>query len=66
LEEPKEKPKVKLTGTDGNAFAVMANVSNALKKAGYSKMEIDQFRREATSGDYNDLLATCAKWAEIY
>lgn len=61
----KVKPTVKLTGTDGNAFAVMARVSNALKENGYTKMEIDRFREEAMSGDYNDLLATCAKWADI-
>jgi len=61
----KLKPVVKLSGTDGNAFAVMAKVSNALKEAGYSNMEIKKFREEAMSGDYNDLLATCAKWADI-
>ena len=61
----KLKPVVKLSGTDGNAFAVMAKVSNALKESGYSNMEIKKFREEAMSGDYNDLLATCAKWADI-
>ncbi|EAK7632280.1 hypothetical protein MQX13_001475 [Campylobacter coli] len=38
---------VKLVGEDGNAFSILARVSNALKKAGVSKEEISQFQKEA-------------------
>lgn len=68
-EEPapaaKVKPKVRLTGQDGNAFAVLGKVIGALKKAGYSKEEVDEFKKEAMSGDYNHLLATAMKWADV-
>ncbi len=57
--------KVKLTGTDGNAFAVMGAVSTALRKAGISQAEREQFMEEATSGDYSHLLRTCAKWVMV-
>jgi hypothetical protein len=34
-------------------------------KAGLPKSEIDAFFAEATSGDYDHLLATCMRWFEI-
>ena len=34
LAEPKTGAKVKLIGEDGNAFAILARVERALKKAG--------------------------------
>jgi hypothetical protein len=59
------KIKVKLVGTDGNAFALMGKVSQALRKAGVSKEERDLFIKEATSGDYNNLLTTCCEWVDV-
>ena len=59
------KPTLKLTGTDGNAFAVLGKARAALKAAGYSKAEIDRFTKEATSGDYDHLLATATEWFEV-
>jgi hypothetical protein len=57
--------KVKLTGRDGNAFAIMGRVSAALRKAKVSHEEIKQFTDECTSGDYNHLLQTCMKWVDV-
>lgn len=57
--------KVKLTGTDGNAFAVLGNVRQALRKAKVPSAEISTFLNEAMSGDYNHLLATCGKWVVV-
>ena len=57
--------EVKLLGTEGNAFAVLARVSKALKEAGVSKEQRDAFYAEATSGDYDHLLATCMRWVEV-
>lgn len=59
------KIKVKLVGSDGNAFAVMGKVKQALRKGGVSKEETDVFLEECTSGDYNNLLATCCKWVVV-
>lgn len=53
---------VRLTGTDGNAFAVLGHVSRALRDAGVDPTE---FTTEATSGDYTHLLATAMTWVRI-
>ena len=56
--------KVQLTGEDGNAYFILAKVKRALRRAGVGKEECDKFREEATSGDYDNLLATCMKWVD--
>ena len=53
---------VKLTGGDGNAFAVLGRCSEAARRAKVARSEIDAFLKEAMSGDYNHLLQTCMKW----
>jgi|SRR6266536_389757 len=55
---------VKLVGTDGNAFSILGTVSKAMRRAGLGKTEIDAFMKEAMSGDYNNLLATCMRWVD--
>jgi len=57
--------KVQLTGGDGNAFAVMGAVTKAMRRAGIDSKEIDAFRAEAMSGDYDKLLATAMKWVDV-
>lgn len=57
--------KVKLTGSDSNAFAILGKVTSALRVAGVSKEERDQFFKDATSGDYDTLLQTCMKWVDV-
>ena len=57
--------RVKLVGTDGNAWALIGRVSQALRRGGQSKEFIDAFVKEATSGDYNHLLCTCMKVCEV-
>ena len=59
------KIKVKLVGTDGNAFSILGNVRKALRKGKVSQEEIDAFATEAMSGDYNNLLATCMRWVDV-
>lgn len=61
-----EKPLVKLTGKDGNAFAIISRVRQAMRRAGATKEEVDNFISEATSGDYDNLLSTCFKYVEIH
>ncbi len=58
--------KVKLVGTDGNAFAVIGKVGRALRDAGISETEVDDFRDEAMSGDYNHLLMTAMEWVDVH
>lgn len=74
---PKPEPKVdrltwrgpveekRMTGTDGNAFAVIAKVSAALRKAKVPEEELKAFRSAAMSGDYGNVLRTCMEWVNV-
>jgi hypothetical protein len=57
--------QVQLTGRDGNAFNVIGLVQRALRDAGVPGEEISQFHAEATSGDYDYLLATAMRWVDV-
>lgn len=56
---------VQLTGKDGNAFAIMGAVASALRSNGIDQDEIDVYQREATSGDYDNLLITTMNWVNV-
>lgn len=55
---------VPLSGEDGNAFAIIGRASKAMRRAGIAAGVIDQFQREATSGNYDHLLQTVMKYVE--
>lgn len=55
---------VTLVGSDGNAFMIIAKVRKALRDGGRPDL-VDAFTKEATSGDYDHLLATCMKYVEV-
>ena len=57
--------RVRLIGEDGNAFMVLGKVCAALRRAGYGQEFIRAFTDEATSGDYNHLLATVTQVVEV-
>ncbi len=59
-----KKVKLKLVGTDGNAFAVMGNFSAAARRAQWTKEEIDTVLNDAMSDDYNHLLAVISAHCE--
>ena len=65
MKEPLTKPTLKLIGQDGNAFAVMGRVKQALRRAGADKEYIDKYLSEATSGDYNHLLAVSMEYVDV-
>lgn len=56
---------VQLTGTDSNAFNIIGLVMRALRKADVPHDEIDAFCEEATSGDYNNVIATAMRWVTV-
>lgn len=58
--------KVDLIGEDGNAFAILGRVKQALKRGGVDALEIEKFFAEATAGDYDALLVTVARWVDIF
>lgn len=56
---------VRLTGNDGNAFAILGAVTRELKRGRVASDEVDAFVEEATSGSYDDLLATVLRWVSV-
>lgn len=55
---------VKMVGQDGNAFAILGRCRVALRNAGRAD-EYSDFMREATSGNYEHLLATVCEWFDV-
>ena len=64
IAQPAERPVLKLVGEDGNAFNVLGKARRALRLAGRGD-EWTTFEAKATSGDYDDLLATVMQWFEV-
>ena len=62
---PKYNVKVKLVGTDGNAFAIISKVKRALRDAGATDEEVTQYLNDSQSGDYNNLLQVACKWVDV-
>ena len=56
---------VQLTGKDGNAFNILGICLQAIRQTGLSQEEHNAFYAEATSGNYDRLLATCMEWFEV-
>lgn len=56
---------VELSGSDGNAFAIIGAVRRAMRRAGVPAEEIGAFCSEATSGDYDNVLQTAMRWVEV-
>lgn len=52
------RPLLAMTGEDGNAVAILARAKRAAFKAGWGIDQITAMVDEATSGDYDHLLAT--------
>jgi len=57
--------KVELVGRDGNAFAILGACQKAARRAGLSEEQINEWRTEAMSGDYDHLLQTCMRYFEV-
>ncbi|AIY01184.1 hypothetical protein ART_1585 [Arthrobacter sp. PAMC 25486] len=55
---------VRLTGNDGNAFAIMGRVSRALREAGHGA-DVAEYRIESMDGDYNNLLRVATKYVTV-
>ena len=55
------KPRVKLVGEDGNAFAILARCHTAMKRSG-DMSKWDEFHDKAREGDYDHLLRTVMEY----
>jgi len=58
-------PDVNVQIDDGNAFAILSRVKAALRRHGVSSEEQNIFIKEATSGDYMELLETVQRWVTV-
>jgi hypothetical protein len=47
-----------LVGEDGNAMAIMGRATGAMRRAGFTEEERNEYTTEAMSGDYDHLLMT--------
>jgi len=61
-----DKPKLELTGQDGNAFNILGLARRTAKKSEWTQEEIDAFLHEATSGNYDHLLQTCMRYFDVF
>ncbi len=59
------RPRVRLVGCDGNAYAVLGRALRALRDAGWSQQERDAFLDEATGGDHDQLLGTIMRHLDV-
>jgi hypothetical protein len=57
--------EVKLIGEDGNAFAILGRITRAMRRHGIGDADVKAFMAEATSGDYDHLLATAMHWVSV-
>jgi hypothetical protein len=64
LSRAAERPVLVLIGQDGNAFSILGKARRALLLAGRGH-EWTAFEAEATSGDYQNLLAVVMAWFEV-
>lgn len=57
--------EVQLSGTDGNAFAIIGSVSRAMRRAGVDAAEIGAYTDESMSSDYDSLLRVACEWVTV-
>ena len=57
--------EVRLSGTDGNAFAIIGAVKRGLRRGGADEAEVAQFQSEAMSGDYDNVLRSAMRWVTV-
>ena len=53
-----KKVEMSLVGLNGNAFVLLGTFQKNAKRQGWTQEEINPVIEQATSGDYNNLLAT--------
>lgn len=64
---PPERPKpvCKLVGTDGNVFAIIGRVREALRRAGQGERASEFVQRAFRAGSYDEVLRLCMDYVEV-
>jgi hypothetical protein len=71
MNEKKNKPKVQLSGADGNAFMIIGLANKAIARFNRDQtdptemIDKDEFEKEATSGDYDHVIQTVMKYCDV-
>jgi hypothetical protein len=63
--QSKQKPTCKLSGTDGNIFALGARASRVLRTAGQEAEAKEMQHRIIQSRSYDEALAVIAEYVEV-
>ncbi len=56
---------VNLSNNDGNAFLIITRTAIALRRSGVDEPTIDEYRNQAKSGDYDNVLQTTMQWVDV-
>ena len=60
------KPECKLSGTDGNVFALSGRVGRALKEAGLLEKRDEFYSRIRECKSYDEALTLMSEYVEVY
>lgn len=63
-EVPYTDAVVQLTGKNGNAFSILGLVRHGIRLSNHPELE-EEFMREATSSNYDNLLQTCMRYVSV-
>ena len=58
------KPRLKITGQDGNIFAVLSSATKVLKQAGLQHQVQEMQERVFNSGSYNEALSIISDYVD--
>ena len=64
MENAVRKPECKLVGTDGNVFAIIGNVSKALKRDGRKERAKEWQQKAMSCGSYDEVLMLLHDYVE--
>lgn len=64
--EMEKKPRLQLSGEDGNVFFILGRAQRVAKKAEWSQDKWQEFYNDATSGNYDHALQTCMKYFDVH
>ena len=56
---------VQLINQDGNAFHIIGRTRQALRRHGANDTQIEEYTKQATEGDYDNVLQTTMRWVNV-
>ena len=62
---PDANVSIELKGEEGNVYFIMLKVSIALKNAGATEAECEEYRALCRQGTYEDALSVCREWVNF-